>query len=378
MKLLYIANLRLPTEKAYGIQIAKTCEAIASLGHDVLLVCPFRINKIKEDFFKYYSLERKFKLKRIWAPDFYLPGKLDKVAVNIKNFISAVLLCFYVLTHKADIIYTRDEWPAYILSFFKMNIIFEAHKFYPGKRMFYKRFVRNNYKTITISNGLKKDLLSFGFSDKNLLVAPDGVDLKEFDLSMTKEEPRKKVGLPLDKKIVMYTGHLFEWKGANALLAAARKSQTKINDILFVFVGGTENDVKEFKKKAEGLDDVLILGHRPHKDIPAYLKAADVLVLPNSAKEEISSKYTSPLKLFEYMASSRPIVASDLPSLRDVLNESNCFFAKPDDQNDLAKTILKVLHREQSAKEISDKAHEDVKNYTWQKRAEKITKFVNV
>ncbi|PIR41929.1 MAG: hypothetical protein COV30_01110, partial [Candidatus Yanofskybacteria bacterium CG10_big_fil_rev_8_21_14_0_10_37_15] len=94
-KLIYIVNLRLPTEKAYGIQIIKTCESLADFGHDVLLVCPFRKNNIKDDFFDYYGVKRNFKFKKIWSPDFYWPGALDKVAVFLKNTISALGLAFY-------------------------------------------------------------------------------------------------------------------------------------------------------------------------------------------------------------------------------------------------------------------------------------------
>jgi len=378
MKILYLANLRLPTEKAYGIQIAKTCEAMASLGNEVLLLCPYRINKIKKDFFDFYSIKKNFKFKRIWMLDFYLPGKLDRISVNLKNFCSALILCIYVLTQKIDRVYTRDEWPAYVLSFFKKSVAFEIHKIYSGKKFFLKRLKNKTNKIIAITNGLKSDLVALGFREENILVAPDGVDLDKFDIPMSQKEAREELDLPLDKKIIVYNGHLFEWKGAGVLLEAARQSLkvSEFQSTLFVFVGGTEHDIKEFKKKAEGLDNVYILGHKPHSEIPTYLKAADVLVLPNSGKEEISSKYTSPLKLFEYMASRRPIVASDLLSLRDVLNEENCFFAKPDDLGDLVRVIQKVLQNSNLAEEVSNKALEDVKNYTWQKRAEKILNFI--
>src|SRR3990167_8159904 len=138
MRLLYIANLRLPTEKAYGIQIAKMCEAFASQNFDVTLVFPFRQNLIKEDFFSYYSINKKFKIKRIWAFDFYFFGQLDKIAVSIKEIISALLLSFYAITQKADVIYSRDEWPLYFLSFFKNNLVFEAHRFSKSRTLFYK------------------------------------------------------------------------------------------------------------------------------------------------------------------------------------------------------------------------------------------------
>ena len=380
MKLLYIANQRLPTEKAYGVQIAKMCEAFASERLDVKLAYPFRDNHIEDDLISYYSVKSSFKVKRIWAPDFYFPGRLDKIAVNIKEVISALLLCFYALTCEVDIIYSRDEWPLYFLSFFKKNLFFEAHKFSDARKLFYKRFKKVGIKTIVISGGLKDDFLKFGFTSDSLLLAPDGVDLEEFNIDISKKEARVRMDLPLDRKIVMYTGHLFEWKGADILLQAAKtyNLQPTTYNPLFVFVGGMPADIENFRKKAEKLmlNNVLILGHKPHKEIPFFLKAADILVLPNSAKEEISRSYTSPLKLFEYMAVNRPIVASNLPSIQEVLDHDNSILVKSDSPEDLVNGIEIILNKPDASSVIAQKALEDVKNYTWQKRAESILKFI--
>ena len=370
MKLIYIANLRLPTEKAYGIQIAKMCEAFASEGLDVTLVYPFRKNQADGDIFSYYSVKENFRTKKIWALDFYFFGRLDKIAVNIKGIISALSLFFYAVTQKADIIYSRDEWPLYFLSLFKKNLLFEAHRFSKFRTFFYKRFKNINFKVVVITKYLKEDFIKIGFRPENILVASDGTNLSDFDIDISKQEARVRTSLPVDKSIVMYAGHLFEWKGIDMLLETARNTE-----IFFVFIGGTERDIKSFKQKAERLNNVLILGYKPHKEIPVYLKAADVLVLPNSAREERSRFYTSPLKLFEYMASKRPIVASDLPSLREVLDESNAILAEPDNCKAFANGIKKVINQSRLAEELAGNAFQKVRNFTWGKRACKIIDF---
>ena len=374
MKLIYLANLRLPTEKAYGIQIAKTCEAMADLGCSVTLLCPFRISKIKDEFFSYYGIRRNFVFKKIFALDFYLPGFLNKIAFGAKSLCSALVLVFYALVEVADIFYTRDDLVAYIFSFFKKNIIFESHRFSNKRKVLYSRFKKINLKIVVISQGLKDDFINFGIQESNLLIARDGADLDLFNIEMTKEEARNKHGLPLDKKIVMYSGHLFEWKGADVLLEAARKLQ---DETLFVFAGGTDYDVQKFRQKAGDLNNVLILGHKLYDQIPSLLKAADILVLPNSSKEEISNRYTSPLKLFEYMASQRPIIASDLPSIREVLDENTGYFFKPDDISSLVGIIDLVLNNESGAREKNRAAFNMVKSFTWQERSRKILNFIS-
>ena len=370
-KLLYIANLRLPTEKAYGIQIVKMCEAFGLQGIDVTLLHPLRNNHVKEDIFSYYPVEKKFNTKIVWAPDFYFPGRLDKASVNIKGVISAVILCFYAVTRKSDIVYSRDEWPLYFLSFFRKNLFFEAHRFSKLRRVFYRRFLGQNIKIISISENLKKNFLNMGFKDADVLVAHDGVDLNNFSTPISKEEARGRVNLSKDSKIAMYTGHLFPWKGADILGETAKL----IPNMEFVFVGGMDADIENFKNKFSKVKNISVLGHRSHKEIPVFLRAADILVLPNSAKEDISG-YTSPLKLFEYMASGRPIVSSDLPSIREILNENNSVLVRPDSPEELARGIKLILDRTDSGEGLAKKAFEDVKNYTWERRASKIASFI--
>ena len=106
------------------------------------------------------------------------------------------------------------------------------------------------------------------------------------------------------------------------------------------------------------------------------MKAADALVLPNKKEEKISELYTSPLKLFEYMASGRPIIASDLPSLREVLDENSAVFFESGDSSQLAESIKNILNNENLGRSISSRAFEKVKNHTWENRAKKILDFV--
>src|SRR3989338_4727355 len=235
----------------------------------------------------------------------------------------------------------------------------------------------NGVIVVTITRALRDDIIKTGFRGK-IQVAPDGADPAQFNISISKEEARKRLGWPPDKKIVMYVGHLYDWKGAPLLLEVARKFQVSSFkfQVLFVFVGGTEYDLEKFRKKAEGSNNVLILGQKPHKDIPVYLKSADILILPNSAEEEISKSYTSPLKMFEYMASKRPIVATNLPSIREVLNDANAVLMEANSTDKLVLGTLKLLNDPAICDRLAAKAFEDVQQYTWQNRAKKIIDFV--
>jgi len=125
------------------------------------------------------------------------------------------------------------------------------------------------------------------------------------------------------------------------------------------------------------IKNVILVGYVAPKQVPKYLAAADILILPNTSADDMSRLYTSPLKLFEYMAARRPIVASDLTSIREILNEQNSILVKPDDPAALVEGILKISENKALADSLVKKAFQDVQQYTWDKRAERILEFVD-
>jgi len=372
MKLIYIANIRVPTEKAHGIQIVKMCEAFGNSGLKLELVISWRFNEIKEDTFNFYGVKRNFKIKKIFSLDL-IPLSIPKICFWIQSLTFSISVFFYLLFKKADIIYSRDSFSLYLLSFLKRNIVLELHTF-PKNLLLHKRVFKKSKAIIVITDKLKELLIKKGINKNKILVAPDGVDIEKFNIDISKEEARKKMNLPQDKKIVLYTGHLYEWKGAQILADASKLLD---NNTLIIFVGGTENDVKEFKNRNIDKNNLLILGHKPYSEIPYYLKTSDVLVLPNSGKTEISRNWTSPMKMFEYMVSKRPIIASDLPSIREILNENNAILVKSDSLEALSQGIKQTLKNQAFSDKILIQAYQDVQKYSWIKRSKKIINFLN-
>jgi GxxExxY protein len=377
----------------------------------VELIIPRRFNWIKENPFDYYGIEtiddhglnqwksvvlnpreselinhsrksvvlnpRKsepFKITRLPCLDLISLDKyLGNLGLWIESFTFLISAFFYLLFKKADFFYTRDK-EILLLTLIKKNFIYEAHGF-PQNYFLYSPFFKKLKGIVVITQKLKELFVEKGIPENKILVAPDGVDLEEFDIKETKEECRGKLDLPLDKKIVLYTGHLYEWKGVDTL---AKASQYLPGDVEIYFVGGTKEDVEKFKVRCSNVRNIRIVGHRSHSEIPYWLKAADVLVLPNTAKEDISKYWTSPMKMFEYMASKRPIVASDLPSIREILNENNSILVEPDNLQALANGIKKILQNPEIADKISNQAFQDVQQYTWEKRAKKILEFLKI
>ena len=190
------------------------------------------------------------------------------------------------------------------------------------------------------------------------------------------------MSLPQDKKIVAYVGKYKTNgapKGVDDIVVAVGQLHMLDSSVALLIVGLNEDEHSEVQGLAvvSGLEGSVYLRiHVPHEEVPRYLRAADVLIMSYPSTEHYAH-YMSPLKLFEYMASGVPIVSSDLPSIREVLNENNSILVEPDNPEKLADGIKKVLQNQNLAEKISKQAYEDIKKYTWQKRAEHILNFIN-
>ena len=232
---------------------------------------------------------------------------------------------------------------------------------------------RSVAKIVTTSRWSKNNCISkFGIPESKILHYPNGVDLAKFDIEISKEEARKSLNLESFKFIILYSGHLYEWKGAHIL---AQSSGLLHKSAVIIFVGGTDEDVASFGAKYSS-DNVIVLGRKPHTDIPLYLKSADILVLPNVPITPHSIESTSPIKLFEYMASKRPIIASDLPSIRELLSPSNAILVAPGSPTALADGINNLLEEMPFGLGLAETAYGEVKKWSWKNRARSIIDFV--
>jgi len=208
---------------------------------------------------------------------------------------------------------------------------------------------------------------------KKIIVAPDAVDLEVFDFEMSKADARNKLGLHENGILLGYTGSLKTNEMEKGIGIVLQALQT-MPDVSLIAVGGIQRHIAGYQALAEKFkvkDRVEFRERVELAKLALYQKVSDVLLIP-FPKNDHYAYFTSPLKLFEYMASGRPIVASDLPSLREVLNEQNSILVKPDDPQSLASGIKKVLENQELAGKLARQAREDVSFYTWKNRAKMI------
>jgi len=386
MKIIYLANARIPTEKAHGFQIMKMSEAFSLAGEEVELVLPTKKNEEFENInpFDYYQIKKVFKIKKVFAfdPD-CLIEPFSGVYIKIQTLFFLLSLFIYLLFKKRKknyFFYTRDEIILPLLSLFSKKIIWECHSL-PKNVKFYKKYWQRCLKIVVLTQSLKAELIRIGIRGDKIIIAPDAVDLEVFAINLNKEEARKESDLPLAKIIIGYTGSFRTKnmdKGIIDILKALAILKSEIKDILFLAVGGSQPDIDYYQQlaKQEGVSElILFLPRVEQKKLAVFQKAADILLMPFPDKVHYRY-YMSPMKLFEYMASARPIVASDLPSIREVLNDNNSILVKPDNPDSLAEGIKKALQNSELSDKITRQAFREVGNYTWQKRGQNIINFI--
>ena len=369
-KISYVTLARIPTGRAHGYAIMKMCEEFAALANRVELVTPTRKHGLKDDPFEYHHIKRNFRLRKLWTTDFL--GLFDNRSIPLFFIdIAIFLLSLSIRQWSSDtILYTRDYLVALVAR--SHNIVLEIHTI-PEKTFLFFRALKRARRIIVISNGLKEALVKAGVTEEKIIVAPDAVDLSEFNITPMRELVWGSIGVNAEKKIILYTGHFYSWKGAETLAEAASLLPPECEVVL---MGGVDQELAEFKTKYG--TQARIIGFEKREKLAGYLKSADVLVLPNSGKQRISSHYTSPLKLFQYMAAGVPIVAADLPSIREILSDSSAFWFRSDDENDLAVRVHYVLQHPDEAAGKAARAAEEVKKYTWGARAKSILSQINV
>lgn len=251
-------------------------------------------------------------------------------------------------------------------------MIFEAHELPTGIRA--NALVKMD-GIVAITVALKHDLATkLGIAQENLLVASDGVPEAWTQVSTNKRDARHQLGWDGVLPYVIYTGNLSREVYANTLEFLIDIARMLEGEAQIIQIGNPPTFQNQSHQPPPNLR---FLGLQALERVRLFQAAADVLILPYSSSLRYVH-YMSPIKLFEYMAAGRPIVAFDLPVLREVLiDKVNAILVQQDDPIAMAEGIRLVLEESDFGYSISNKARHHAKAYTWEKRAKKIIDFAS-
>ncbi len=392
MKLVYIANARLPTEKAHGYQIVKMCEAFSELGVEVLLLHPHRHQDDQRmsnrTVFEYYELTPSFEIGTLPNPDAlrverFFPGRSFVWFFVLHALLWGLYAALKARKEAADVYYTRDIAVAFWLIRFNLPTVFEGHTLPKGARgWLLRRMIGHPHLRLIVllTSYLKNSFGELGFDQERLAVFPDGVDLSLFNDLPDKQECRRRLNLSGDLPIIGYLGRFQTMgmeKGIPELIEAMAHLPSVNGKVpLLLCVGGPMSRVRDYLELADSAgiprQRLKFVDRVPNRDVPLWLNALDVAVMPFPETEHYKY-FMSPLKLFEYMAAGVPTVASDLPSVREILqHDRNAWLVPPGNSEALGQAILAMLRDPARASRIAKTAKEEVRQYTWRKRAQGI------
>jgi glycosyltransferase involved in cell wall biosynthesis len=374
LKIIYVASPPLLTTGASAIHIFKMCSAFSQLGHTVTLYIPPYDSSV--DIFSYYGVVQNFDIKTIVSPRNFL-----------RQIIHGLCCVFYfaIKNPRADIVITRNIiFTFFSTVFLRVPTIYDAHHPLVNKiaELFFNTFKDSRFliRFTTNSQGLADYYLQKGLPEGKLRVLHNGVDLDKYKKSKTVEQARKITNLQESKKIVLYSGNIYKGRGIELLIEAA----ASFKSVYFMVLGGEQGDIDDYQSlvKAKKLENFKFLGFVDHKEVINYLYSSDVLVMPYGAgmtikSGTVASDFTSPIKLFEYMASKRVIVASKINSVLEILEDGkNAIMVEVDDVDSLKKGLRLALNNGPNSSKLAEQAFKDVQKYTWKQRALKMLENV--
>lgn len=387
LRVLYLADIRFPLERANGIQTMETCHALAARGHYVELVVRPDTHHPARDPFTYYGLPHDERLRIQPAP---VQGPAVARRIGYLSFAAGRVMG----AGQADVVLTRDLGVAATLvrlpRALRPPIVYESHGYAPEvaaalpellstatppsarklRRLAAReaRVWRMADGYVTITAGLAADLEARFGSRPQLQVIPDGARIPAAAPAAGDDAPRTGNGV-----LVAYAGHLYAWKGVDLLLAALALAP----GVRGLVVGGhaAESDLARVQALATTLGvaaRVRFTGLVEPARVAGLLRSADILILPNP-RSAISERFTSPLKLFEYMAAGRAIVASDLPAIREILHdEVDALLVPAGDPVALAAAIGRLAADPAARARLGEAAAAAAPAFTWDRRAARL------
>jgi glycosyltransferase involved in cell wall biosynthesis len=381
MKILMIAPEPFFQPRGTPISVYQRIKALSDLGHEVDLAT-YHLGEDKEiENLKISRIPNLFFIKKI-----KIGPSLKKIPLDFLLFLKASGL---LLRNRYDLIFSHEEGALFGVILSKISgipHIYDMHSSLPQqlenfdfsrsrllKRLFLgmERFIlKNSSAIIVICLDLLKQVEKEGQVDKAILLE-NFIDFESKEFTEEEIRQKREEFAPGDKKIVLYAGNFQPYQGIPLLLEAA--SQIQNDRVVFVFVGESPASVEREKNRARDLgiaQKVFFTGQVPPSQMPLFIGLADVLVSPRL------SGTNTPLKIYSFLKSGKPLVATNLWTHTQVLSDQIAVLVEPDAEC-MAEGISFALfddrarERARFAKENADR------DYTYPRYTDKISQILD-
>ena len=366
MKIAAITTSRIPSNTANSIQVMKVCQALKQFDNEVKLWVPKFKTATWLELADKYGISTQFEME--WL----------EFRKNLKQYDFCWKSVRSGFHWGADVVYTWALQAAALSAMRKKPTVMEFHDYPMGLLgpLWFRIFIRAPGKKIiltttrALANGLQ-ERFHLSIPEKILQIAPNGTDLERYKILPSSSEARRQLGIT-DRFTMMYTGHFYPGRGMELMFGIAQA----LPQFQFLWIGGQDKDIYPWKKrlKEQGIQNVIITGFINNARLPLYQAAGDILLMPYQREIAGSSggnivKVINPMKMFDYLATRRAILASDIQIFHEVLNERNAVFCPPDDLDAWIKTILDLANNKSRRDQLAKQAGKDAEFFTWENRA---------
>jgi glycosyltransferase involved in cell wall biosynthesis len=388
MKVYYISPSTIPSRSANSIHVINMCEALVQLGYKVVLFARFNNftkTEYKEVIVHYYGVN---------SDGIELNTYSSKIARGAELFISMFSLLKFITDCikglSPQVIIARNLYAALLFGvILRRGVIYETHSPEYGFRKKVQGWLLNSPKirTVVISNALKKLICEFhSIIGEHIYVFHDAAREGALQLSHLQRKRKRekllgsKIELEKYNKFVGYFGHLYYGRGIEIIQGIAKENSEEA----FVVYGGDENEIKQYRN-SNSIKNIFFMGHISPNLVNGAMGMMDILLMPYQNFVSLSlegvdtAKWMSPMKMFEYLSVGIPIISSDLPVLREVLEDGdNAILVKPDDVVEWSDALQKIVNDTNLADNLGMNAYNQYRiKYTWKHRAEGMLSIFN-
>lgn len=367
-------NISLNELTAHPIFCLQLAENLAKLGKHVTLYVPKEKRTVNVDF-----IEAEL--------GFPIHFHVDELSDRFFGRRSLRLFFYYcalkAFFNKTDLLWTFEPYSVQLARILRIPSVIEIHSSLPSQRFLKvaKMIQTSNLVRLFIANSQAhcKVLEAAGLTDRKLFAAHNALTDEFLGRGRKSRENLFRDKHQIKERIIVtYSGSLYRGRGVEEIVKIA----PELPECAFVIFGGPERERMRFVQEIRS-SNVYFMGSIPHREVPAYLSASDILLaLYNEDCVDIGGNKTiqtaSPMKLFEYMASGVPIITSNIGAIPEIIENSRTgILIDPNDLASLKDSIKLLITNRNLAGAISRAAEKEVRKYTWSHRLKRCFRLIN-
>ena len=370
---------------AEGVHISRIIKGLHGLGHKVSVVCPSGDDPLKTAGNNPFTKKKDgFKKKVLSFISRHLPQFLFECLEMAYNFSAYPRVKNAVEAKSVDLIYERYAFfmtaGAQIAKEKNIPFIVEVNEIAGPKRVRKQVFVKKAKAAerfifmqadaiIVVSSFLKQEIVGLGINAEKIFVIPNGADDELFDPKKYDRKKRRDQYALEDNDIVLgFIGWFIPWHNLGSFIEAFAEIGSKNCKLVLVGDGDLKDSLVALARTLNIADKVILTGAIPYEQIPSMINALDICIIPDS------NEYRSPIKMFEYMAMGKPVIAPDYEPVRSVIDDGkDGIIFRPNDKNDLVNKLNAVVCDYQKRQTLGEKAREKIlRKYLWKHNAKKV------